>query len=265
MTESDFDTWDAGQSYEHYMGRWSRRIAAEFVDWLDAPHGLHWVEIGCGTGALTEAVLRIARPTSILATDPSEGFVRHARAALDVPRVRFEVGTAAAVPADAGTADAVVLGLALNFVPDRGGAFAEFGRVLRPCGTMAFYVWDYPGGGIGFIDAFWKAAAELDPGAAALDEAGRFPDCTEAGVSDWCREAGLDAVEVRAIETATAFEDFEAFWRPFTLGAGPAPGYCAALTDDGRAELKSLLGQRIGQGPVSLTARAWAAKGRTPA
>lgn len=260
-SRSDFDTWSAGRSYEHYMGRWSRLVAAEFLAWLDAPPGRDWIEIGCGTGALTTAILRHCSPGWILATDASEDFVAHARAAIPDPRASFETASAQDLPAGDGSADIAASALVLNFVPDRRAALREMRRVLRPGGLLSFYVWDYPGGGVGFIDAFWKAAAFLDPKAAELDEGARFPFCTAEGLAGLCAEAGLRETGIAPIEVATVFPDFEAFWHPFTLGAGPAPGYCTSLPEDHRAALKARLAQRLGRdGPIRLAAKAWAVK-----
>ncbi len=258
-----FDAWSAGDSYEHYMGRWSRLVAAEFLRCLDAPAGGDWLEIGCGTGALTAAILSHAAPRSILATDASEEFVAHARKAIADPWARFEAADGRSLPVPDGAVDAVASALVLNFIPDRVAALREMRRALRPGGLLSFYVWDYPGGGIGFIDAFWKAAAAIDPKAAGLDEGARFPFCTKEGLAALCDGAGLEGAEIAPIEIATEFPDFEAFWRPFTLGAGPAPGYCMSLPEDRRAALKAELAARLGtDGPVRLTARAWAMKAR---
>lgn len=257
----DFDAWSAGQSYEHYMGRWSRKVATEFLDWLDPPNSIDWLEIGCGTGALTSAILQRHDPNSILATDPSADFINHARETIKDPRASFETATAQNLPLDNESVDIVTSALALNFVPDRQEGLIEMQRVLRPGGVVSFYVWDYPGGGIGFIDAFWKAAASLDPKTTELDEGTRFPFCTAEGLGDLCAEAGLPDAEISPIEIVTEFPDFEAFWHPFTLGAGPAPGYCMSLQDEDREALKARLAERLDQGgPVQLTARAWATK-----
>jgi hypothetical protein len=132
--------------------------------------------------------------------------------------------------------------------------------VLKPAGVLAFYVWDYPGGGMGMIDVFWKAAAELDQRAAALDEAMRFPFCTREGLATFCQDAGLASPLIEPIETETEFADFDAFWHPFTLGAGPAPGYCMSLPVDAREALRQRLRKQLGTGPIRLPARAWAVK-----
>ncbi len=262
MTETaQHDAWSAGQSYDHYMGRWSRLIAAEFLAWLNAQKGADWADIGCGTGALSRTILDVADPASVTGIDPSEGFVAHATQEIADPRAAFKVGDAQALPFADNSVDVTVSALALNFVPDKAKALREMQRITRPGGIISFYVWDYPGGGMGFIDAFWKAAASLDPAARELDEADRFPFCTPDGLGELCNAAGLTDAVVRPIEVDTVFPDFEAFWHPFTLGAGPAPGYCMSLPEDTREKLKSKLMEMLGsKGEVRLPARAWAVR-----
>ena len=257
------DAWQAGDSYDIYMGRWSRGIAPLFLDWL-APYGqLDWLDVGCGTGALSVAILTRCEPRSLLSIDPSEGFLAKARAALLDERVQFRQGDAQALPAEAASRDMIVSALVLNFVPDRDKALAEMKRVARPGATVAFYVWDYPGGGIAFMRAFWTAATALDPDARDLTEDRRFPFCTPDGLTGLVQSAGLTSVTCDAIEIETVFTDFEDYWLPFTLGAGPAPGYCASLAADARQRLKELLDDslpRNADGSISLKARAWAVR-----
>lgn len=266
MALSSHDAWSAGQSYEHYMGRWSRQIAEGFVNWLAPAPGQAWCEVGCGTGALTEALIAAAPPRDLLAIEPSAGFLAHAEARNAGAGHHFAVADALSIPADAGRFDGVVSGLVLNFVPDRPAALSEAMRVLRPGGQLGFYVWDYPKGGVGFIDAFWKAAATLDPEAAALDEAQRFPFCTADRLEREVLDAGFVRVESRSLSVPTGFADFEAFWHPFTLGAGPAPGYCMSLEPAQRAALKARLKERIDQGGQieGLSARAIAVRAWKP-
>ncbi|MBB6469311.1 SAM-dependent methyltransferase [Aminobacter lissarensis] len=260
-----FDAWSAGNSYEHYMGRWSRLVATKFVAWLAPPGQAAWLEIGCGTGALTAAVLSAAAPRSIVSIDPSVDFVAHVRKAIGDGRARFEVADALKLPAEPASIDVVTSGLVLNFVPDRPAALAEMQRVLKPGGLLSFYVWDYPGGGIGFIRQFWQAAITIDPAAAELGEGRRFPFCTREGLLALCQDAGLRDIAIAPMEIETRFADFEAFWQPFTLGAGPAPGYCMSLNEYQRAKLKARLAERLGStGPIELVARAWMVKAKTP-
>ena len=265
MTESTkHDAWNAGTSYEHYMGRWSRGIAARFVAWLDQPPNLQWLDVGCGTGALTAAIVAHCSPRSVVAVDPSAGFVDFAREAVNDERVRFVVGEAGNLPNEDRSVDVVSSALAYNFFPDRPRALAEMLRVVRPGGAVSFYVWDYPGGGMGLLNAFWKAATALDSGAESLTETNRFPFCAPETLLEELGTAGILEPVVQALEVATHFEDFEAYWHPFTLGAGPAPGYVSSLDDERRQALRQHLRNELGPGPIEFVARAWAARGRAP-
>jgi len=260
---SRHDAWQAGDSYDVYMGRWSRQIAPRFLAWLKPEDDLDWLEVGCGTGALTAEILRRCKPRSLTSIDPSEGFLARARANVPDERVRFQQGDAQALPAANSSKDIVVSALVLNFVPDKEKALHEMKRVARRGATIAFYVWDYPGGGVEFMRAFWTAATALDPSARDLTEDKRFPFCTPEGLTDLVKKAGLASVVCDAIETPAVFENFEDYWHPFTLGAGPAPGYCMSLDADARQQLKERLHDslpRAEDGSVPLKTRAWAVK-----
>lgn len=260
---SRHDAWQAGDRYEAYMGRWSRQIAPRFLDWLGAPDGLDWLDAGCGTGALSQTILARCNPKSLIAIDPSEGFVATARATIPDQRAAFQVGDAQALALDTASRDVVVSALMLNFVPDKEKALLEMNRVARAGGTVGFYVWDYPGGGMEFMRAFWTAATALDAGALNLTEDRRFPFCTPDGLTGLMKGAGLTGVDCTAIEVPTVFRDFEDYWHPFTLGAGPAPGYCASLDPEARQRLKEKLDDSLPRredGSIPLKARAWAIK-----
>ena len=73
------DVWASGSKYEPYVGRWSRLVARQFLAWLAVPEDQKWLDVGCGTGALTRAILEIASPRQVTGVDPSEGFVEFAR------------------------------------------------------------------------------------------------------------------------------------------------------------------------------------------
>ena len=138
------DNWEHGDAYELFIGRWSSLVAVEFLDWLDLPGGLRWVDVGCGTGALSEAILDTQDPTSVVGVEPSAGFVRAAIQRLG-DRATVHEAPAEHLPLPDGSADIVVSGLVLNFIPDLPAALAEMRRVA-PDGIVAGYVWDYTGG-----------------------------------------------------------------------------------------------------------------------
>ncbi|MEV4702029.1 class I SAM-dependent methyltransferase [Actinoplanes sp. NPDC049316] len=251
------DVWDMGDAYEAYVGRWSRRVAHEFVTWLAVPPGRRWLDAGCGTGALTAAA-RAAGAQRVLGVDPSLGFLRQNTG----DRV---AGDARALPLGDGRFDAVVSGLALNFVPDPARAAAEFARVTAPGGTVAAYVWDYAGG-MTMMRLFWDAAAEADPDG-GQDEGTRFPLCRPEPLAALWRDAGLADVAVRPVEIPTEFTGWDDYWQPFLGGQGPAPAYLAALGDDKRVAVREALRRRVPvepDGSIRLTARAWAVRGIRP-
>ena len=140
------DRWDGGESYDLFMGRWSRALARSLVGWLDVPPGRHWLEVGCGTGALTEQVCELADPASVVAVDPSPHFVGHARAHLEDPRVEFLIAGADALPQRSGGFDVVVSSLVLNFIPDPVAGVTSMREAAADEGLVAACVWDYAGG-----------------------------------------------------------------------------------------------------------------------
>lgn len=260
------DRWDDGSGYEAYVGRWSRRVAERFLPWLDVARGAHWVDVGCGTGELTRAILVLQAPESVLSIDPSAGFLARARLLTRDTRAEFVEGTASRLPVRDGSAGAAVAGLVLNFVPDVDAALGEMRRAVVPGGIVGGYVWDY-GGEMQLMRRFWDAAIELDPGAVALDEGLRFPLAQEAGLAAAFERAGLAEIEVTAIDIPTIFRDFEDYWAPFLTGVAPAPGYAVSLEPEARERLRSRLEATLPREPdgsIALIARAWAAKGRRP-
>ena len=260
------EEWVVGAEYEAYMGRWSRLVATSFLDGLVLPAGLDWLDVGCGTGALAAAITAAAGPAFVMGVDLSPGFLDTARAAVrDVPS-GFCTGDARWLPVADSRFDVVVSGLALNFVPDPRRAAAELGRVARPGGVVAAYVWDYAEG-MQMLRCFWDAASTLDPAAAALDEGPRFPLCRPELLARLWWDAGLVDVGVRAVEVQTVFDGFDDYWLPFLGGQGPAPGYVRTLGEESRRELRELLRARLPSGPdgsIALRARAWAVLGRAP-
>lgn len=257
------EVWAVGDAYDAYMGRWSRLVAKAFLRWLDVPADRRWLDVGCGTGALAAAILAQADPAEVLGVDPSEGFLAVARARIDDARAAFRTCDAQSLPLPDRQFDVVVSGLALNFVPGPARAVAESVRVASPGGMVAAYVWDYAEG-MHMTRYFWDAAAELDPAAAELDQAGRFPLCRPQPLSTLWTDAGLDDVTVQAIEVPTVFVDFDDYWTPFLGGQGAAPGYATSLADDHRRAIRDLLRARLPAAPdgsIRLTARAWAVRG----
>jgi SAM-dependent methyltransferase len=263
MRTSVTDAWAVGEPYERFMGRWSRAIAAPFLEWLNAPAGQIWGDIGCGTGALSASIIATTNPVAVVAVDRSAGFLSAARRTLRDERLTIAVADATALPWKSETCDATVAGLALNFVADPPTAVREMARVTRRAGKVAAYVWDYQRG-MEMLRHFWDAVVAIDPGAATLDEGRRFPLCQPAPLAGLFEEAGLKMIDVREIVIPMVFRTFDEYWEPFLGKQGPAPAYVASLSATARDHLRTALMERLaspGDGPIRLTAQAWAVQG----
>ncbi len=256
------DSWASGDPYERFMGRWSGLVADEFLTWLDPLPRQRWLDVGCGSGALSEAILLRSDPMALTALDQSPAFV--ATAAQRLPSLAAcRVGSALALPFPDQALDIIVSGLVLNFIDDPLQALAEMTRVADHDGAVAVYVWDYAGR-MEFLQSFWAAVVALDPSAMHLDEALRFPDANPETVTTLFEKAGLVDVGSAGLEIATTFVDFDDYWQPFLGGQGPAPTYVAALNDAGRATLRESIRANLPiqpDGSIPLRARAWAVRG----
>lgn len=255
------DLWESGDPYEYFMGRWSRVVGQSLLDWLSASPGKKWLDVGCGTGALSDAVAGTQKPSELVAIDQSEGFVDAAQQRLGLA-ARCEVGNAMDLAFENSEFDYAVSGLVLNFIPEPERALREMKRVTARGGTVAVYVWDYAGG-MEFLRRFWDAAVELDPGCADLHEGRRFPDSNGAGLQRLFGAAEFANIAVELLQIDTVFNNFDDYWKPFLGGQGPAPTYVLSLSESARNKLRDRLHETLPvreDGFIPLTAGAWAAK-----
>ena len=248
--------------YDRFIGRYSPALARAMCEAADVRAGQRGLDVGCGSGALVEVLAEVLGAENVTGIDPSEPFVEAARAR--VPGAHIVVGSAESLPFGDGEFDATLSQLVVNFLTDPEQGLREMARVTRGGGVVAGCVWDY-GGEMTLLRTFWDAAALLDPEhAEPLMETYtmRFarPDELEAL---W-RSSGLDDVDVAALVVEASYDDFEDLWAPFPTGVGPAGAYTASLDGEAQAALREELRRRLGEGdgPFTLSARAWRALGR---
>ena len=259
------DQWAAGSAYEEFMGRWSQRLAPEFLSWLQVPRGVDWLDVGCGTGALTHAISRQAEPASVTGCDPAFPLIDFARQQCRDTRVSFVTAGVSNLPRCPGGYGSITSLLALNFFPDVEAAVLEMRAVSAARAMISACVWDY-GDGMQFLRRFWDAASELDPAARELDEGSRFPLCRRDALMTLFRTSGLRDVRCDPIDIPTVFTSFEDYWRPLLGGTGPAPSYVASLDSHRQLRLARTVEDKLQcrtDGTIALIDRAWAVRGRT--
>lgn len=256
------DSWKSGDPYEYFMGRWSTLAAQGFLDWLSPLQNLKWLDVGCGLGALSEAVLKRYNPQNITAIDQSDAFIHTAQKRLG-DKVICKIGNALDLPIENRSIDFTISGLVLNFIPDVSKAIKEMKRVTAEGGMVAIYVWDYAGK-MDFLQIFWEAAEELNTDSSKFNEAKRFADCNFEVLNKYFTEAGFEQVDTTPIDINTHFANFNDYWDPFLGGQGPAPTYLMSLLESERENLKNLIYQKLpiqNDGSIPLAARVLAVKG----
>ncbi len=246
------------ESYDRYMGRYSRRLAPLLARFAGVAPGMRVLDVGCGPGALTEHLAGLVGAEQVAAVDPSESFARACAERVPGADVRAAGGERMPWPDD--EFDAVVSQLVVNFIDDPPRGVSEMRRVAGPGGVVAACVWDHQR--MEMLRTFWDSAVVLDPDAPA--EAGQMRFGTPDELRELWKGAGLDQVATDSLQVTERYRSFDDYWEPFTAGVGPGGAYCASLDDAARAALRAECRRRLGDpaGGFSLAARAWAVSGR---
>ena len=258
------DNWNDGDPYEYFMGRWSSKMAIEFFSWLNPAANQTWLDLGCGTGALSKVIKSKYHPNHIICMDPSEDFLKIAKKELG--NAQILVGTAGDIQLSDNSVDITVLGLVLNFIPDLESALIEIKRVIKSGGLVAAYVWDYSGK-MEMLRYFWNAAIIENPDAVKLDEGVRFPICNEDELKTAFSQAGFENISIAEIDIETHFQNFEDYWNPFLGGQGPAPTYLKTLSKDQFEKLKASVYESLpidADGSIRLIGRALSVRANKP-
>jgi SAM-dependent methyltransferase len=243
------------QAYDEFMGRFSGPLAIPFADLLELRPGQRVLDVGCGPGAFTTELVRRTGVENVCAIDPTAPFTE--ALAARIPGLDVRVGPAEQLPWDDDSFDASAAQLVVHFMADPVAGLREMARVTRPGGPLAACVWDYEQGGAP-LAPFWRAVHRVDPD--ATGEVG-LAGAREGQLEELFADAGLDDVRAGTVSAVVGFDSFDAWWRPFTYGVGPAGQYVAALDDDRRAELARLCADELGDAPFEVTATAWSAVG----
>jgi SAM-dependent methyltransferase len=252
-----------GEAYERMMGRWSHRVGEKFLDWLGAPNGLRWIDVGCGNGAFTEVLIARAAPAAVTGIDPSEHQIAYARERETVKLARFRVANAQSLPFADNSFDAAAMALVISFLTEPLQAAQEMTRVVKPGGPVAAYMWDIPGGGLP-VNPIYVGLRALGHG--DLRPAGASHSNRDTMHKIWS-EAGLTAIDTAVIRIEVAYSGFDDFWQSCNVPVGPSGNAVANLSPLKRDELKEYLRRNLpvaADGRIVYEAFANAVKGRVP-
>lgn len=235
------DMFTDGAVYERMMGRWSRLVGAQFLNWIDVPGGKRWLDAGCGNGAFTEDIVGMAKPAGVDGIDPAEAQIEYARHRPALRDVKFHKGEAQALPFADNEFDAAVMALVIAFVPDPAAAVVELARVVRPGGVVASYMWDLPNLGVP-LSPLYKALVKL--GHPAPQPPSPYASTLDSMRGMWTA-ARLTSVETTTLRIGTTFSDFADFWESCFVPVGPLgkilQGLSPAAVKDLQAELRAAL------------------------
>jgi ubiquinone/menaquinone biosynthesis C-methylase UbiE len=258
--------FEVAEAYEVMMGRWSRRLAPLFVEFVGVRNGERVLDVGCGTGALLSTLANSTRAAEIVGIDPSAAFIQAARSEIADARVTMELGDAQHLPYGDASFDRCLALLIVDFIPDAPKAAKEMRRVTKSGGVVATTMWD--GSRANELqNCLWDAAIAIDP--TVNRSFGRRASYGSAeALSGLLTGAGVTDVEATDLTMLCQFSSFDDLWQRYLGGAGPSGVYVAGLAEDRREAVKQRLRQDVlrggTDGPFTLQAKAWAVRGLVP-
>jgi ubiquinone/menaquinone biosynthesis C-methylase UbiE len=251
-----------GAAYERLMGRWSQVVGVKFLDWLGAPKGLRWIDVGCGNGAFTEVLIARAAPAAVTGIDPSPGQIDYAQKRPATKLAEFRVADAQALPFADKSFDAASMALAISFIPDPLKAAKEMARAVKSGGIVATYMWDFDGGFP--LEPLYRAMKSLD---LPLQSRPSESASRESEMRATWEKAGMQSVATKVIRIRIAYSDLDDFWDSNIVPIGPTGKTLSELSPAARQQLRERLREILpiaADGSIAYDAFANAVKGRAP-
>ena len=246
-------------AYDRHVGRYGPALSRAHIEAAGVRPGDRVLDVGCGPGALAQALADTVGSDRVAAVDPSPAFAEECR--LRVPGADVRIGTAEDLPDFEPAFDVVMSQLVVNFMTDAVAGVQAMRAIARPGGLVTSCVWDYAEE-MKMLPVFWDAALQLDPD--APDEGKTMRYCSEDALGALWEQSSLHGVETGELVVEASYESFDDYWTPFPTGLGPSGAYCASLDPDRQEALRLECFRRLGEPsePFTLRARAWFVRGR---
>lgn len=240
--------------YERATGRFSRQVAREFVPWLGVRRDARWLDCGCGTGALTSAIIDLAWAGEVTGLDSSQAFLEHARRS--VPGARFEAGSVVEMPFADAQFDAAVAGCVLHHLASPEAGLAEMRRVTAPGGTVATYEW---AGGFSLNQIYWQAALATGAAEPGADRTGLQ---AQEELTELFAAGGLVSVQSQRFDAAVEFAGFDEWWDTVLGRRARVFDHYSSLDKSSQSSVRDRARELVGPGGFRVQAAVWAVKGR---
>jgi len=244
------------EHYDRFMGRYAPTLSVALADAACVEAGMRVADIGCGPGGLARELAARVGAENVAAIDPAPQFAEACRER--IPGADVRVGGAEELPWEDGAFDATLASLVIAFMRDPDAGVREMARVTRAGGTVATCMWDTTAGGMTMLKTFWTAVSDHVP---ETEGERRLAGTAEGDIAERFERAGLRDVVGGALTARADYAGFDDFWEPFTFAVGPAGQYLSTLDAELQARVRESCRVALPDGPFSLDARAWYARG----
>ena len=255
----DTGMFQAADGYDRLIGRFLPSLAPAFADFAGVETGSA-LDVGCGPGGLTRELARRLGAGSVSAIDPSPPFVEACRER--VPGAEVVEGVAEALPFADGAFDSALSSLVVGFMSDAQQGVREMARVTRGGGVVALCFWDHAR--MQGIARFWPGAQRA-LGVSPADDG--LLGLREGELAALLEGAGLVDVRSSEIIATARYDGLDDLWAGYTAGIGPIGQYVRTLGDEELDAVRAAVRDDLEapDGPFTLPAVAWAARGAVPA
>jgi ubiquinone/menaquinone biosynthesis C-methylase UbiE len=245
----------SSDAYDRFMGRYSTQLAARFADFAGVGAPQRALDVGAGTGALTQELVARLGEENVAAAEPSADYAATLRTRF--PGADVREAPAEELPWEDGSFDATLAQLVVVFLNDPALGARELARVTRPGGVVATCMWEVQG--VDMLNALNEIRQRLQPSQASVVTEYR----DESSLRKLFEDAGLRDVETTRLEVSVEYETVDELWEPAIHVGGPGGPAVDAFSPDELAQGRAIFEEALGKptGRYSLQGRAVAVRG----